>query len=43
MSDNANNGVKNADEIFIRERSLIGDEAFQKLKNAKVAVFGLGG
>lgn len=43
MSDNANNGVKNADEIFIRERSLIGDEAFKKLKNAKVAVFGLGG
>lgn len=43
MSDNANNGVKNADEIFIRERSLIGDEAFKKLKNTKVAVFGLGG
>lgn len=31
------------DEIFIRERSLIGDTAFEKLKNAKVAVFGLGG
>lgn len=31
------------DDIFIRERALIGEEAFEKLKNAKVAVFGLGG
>lgn len=31
------------DEIFIRERALIGDAAFEKLKNSAVAVFGLGG
>ena len=28
---------------FIRSRALFGDEAFEKLKNSRVAVFGLGG
>lgn len=31
------------DELFIRERALIGEKAFEKLKNSAVAVFGLGG
>ena len=30
-------------EIFEREINLIGEEAFEKLQNARVAVFGLGG
>ena len=29
--------------IFQREINLIGEEAYQKLKNSAVAVFGLGG
>lgn len=30
-------------ERFIRTRALLGDAAFQKLQNSRVAVFGLGG
>ena len=32
-----------SDQIFIREVSLIGEQSYQKLKNARIAVFGLGG
>ena len=31
------------DEKFLRTEMLIGKEGMEKLKNAKVAVFGLGG
>ena len=30
-------------ERFIRTRALLGDAAFRKLQNSRVAVFGLGG
>lgn len=35
--------MSESSEIFKRERALIGDEAFEKLKKSAVAVFGLGG
>ncbi len=35
------NDVEN--DIFLRERALIGENALEKLKNSSVAVFGLGG
>ncbi len=37
------NGVAGENDIFMRERALIGEKAFEKLKNSSVAVFGLGG
>lgn len=35
--------MDNGEQLFSRTRRLLGDEALQRLKNARVAVFGLGG